>query len=100
MSTIPHRLLTSLRGRLLELRRLGRQEATLLAAGLVVLSCAYLFTWLADEGKEGDTQKFDEWVLRSLRRADDPAIPVGPPWLREAGLDVTALGGPAVLVLA
>jgi undecaprenyl-diphosphatase len=80
-------------------RRLGRQEIILLVAALVVLFCAYLFIRLADEVKEGDTQKFDEWVLRSLRRAEDPALPVGPPWLREAALDVTALGSPAVLVL-
>src|SRR5262249_8566991 len=32
-------------------------------------------------------------------RADDPALPVGPPWLREAGLDATALGSTLVLVL-
>ena len=57
------------------------------------------FIELVDEVKEGDTQTVDEWVLRSLRRADDPAVPVGPDWVREAGLDVTALGSPVVLLL-
>lgn len=66
---------------------------------LVVLIYAYLFIRLADEVQEGDTQTFDERVLRSLRRADHPAVPVGQPWLREAGPDVTALGSPAVLGL-
>jgi undecaprenyl-diphosphatase len=65
----------------------------------VVLSCAYLLIELMDEVREGDTQTFDEWVLRKLRRADDLAMPVGPVWLREAGLDATALGSPLVLLL-
>ncbi len=42
---------------------------------------------------------FDEHVLRSLRTADDPAVPVGPRWLTVAAHDVTALGGYTVLTL-
>jgi undecaprenyl-diphosphatase len=99
MSMVLYRLVASLRGRLVGLRHLGWYEIRLLVVALVVLSCTYLFIRLADEVEEGDTQKFDERVLRSLRRADDPAVPIGPPWLREAGLDITALGSPAVLVL-
>lgn len=49
--------------------------------------------------KEGETQTVDEWVLRSLRQDEDPALPIGPVWLREASLDATALGSPAVLML-
>ena len=34
-----------------------------------------------------------------MRRADDPATPVGPAWLPEVGRDVTALGGVTLIVL-
>ena len=80
-------------------RRFGTSEGVLLLAALFVLACGFGFVKLADEVKEGETQSFDERVLRSLRRADAPAVPVGPAWLREASLDVTALGSPVVLVL-
>ena len=65
----------------------------------LVLACIYGFIELADAVKQGQTQTVDEWVLRSLRRADDPSVPVGPPWLLEVGLDVTALGSVIVLLL-
>ena len=99
MGTTLRRITAFLRGRFARLQRLGWREVVPSLAGLVVVSCAYLFIKLADEVKEGETQTFDEWLLRSLRRADDPGVPVGPSWLREAGLDVTALGSPAVLAL-
>jgi undecaprenyl-diphosphatase len=37
--------------------------------------------------------------VRKLRRADDPATPIGPRWLQECGRDITALGGVTVLTL-
>lgn len=81
------------------LRHFGWSEVVLLVAAFLVLFCSYCFIELADEVKEGETQTVDEWVLRSLRRADDPAVPIGPAWVREASLDVTALGSPVVLLL-
>jgi len=81
------------------LRELGWSEVVLLVVALIVLLCSYCFIELADEVKEGETQSVDEWILRSLRQADDPAVPIGPAWLREAGLDLTSLGSPAVLLL-
>lgn len=42
---------------------------------------------------------FDEHILRGLRAADDPAVPVGPRWVTQTMLDVTALGGFPVLSL-
>ena len=74
-------------------------EALLLLAALVVLIALNSFTELADDVNEGDTQGFDEWVLRSLRRADDPAVPIGPQWLHEVGIDLTALGSSVVVFL-
>ena len=93
------RIAALLRDRLRVRRNLGWGEVALLMAVFFVLLCGYCFIALADEVREGETQSFDEWVLRSLRRADDPAVPIGPVWLREASLDATALGSPVVLLL-
>ena len=80
-------------------RWLGGHGVIVLLAVLVVVAGTWGFVALADEVKEGDTQRFDDWAIRALRRADDPATPIGPKWLHETGRDVTALGGVAVLFL-
>jgi hypothetical protein len=81
------------------IRGFGWNEVALLLAALLILVCVYSVIELADEVKEGATQTVDEWILRSLRRVDDWAVPIGPGWMREAGLDLTALGSPVVLIL-
>lgn len=88
-----------LRNQLNRIRGWQWKEVAMLIAALIVLICIYSVIELTDEVKEGETRKIDEWILLNLRRADDPAVPIGPPWLREAGLDLTALGGAVVLVL-
>ena len=85
--------------RLSWLRRMGWGEAVLLLAALAVVLVLFGFVELADDVGEGDTQAFDEWVVQSLRRADDPALPIGPAWLREVGIDLTALGSFVVLLM-
>lgn len=76
-----------------------RQEGPVLMALLVLVLVAWGFTELAGEVIEGDAQTFDERMVVRLRRADDPAVPVGPAWLKEAALDITAMGGQTVLTL-
>jgi undecaprenyl-diphosphatase len=88
-----------LRNQVTRIRAWQWKEVAMLIAALVVLICIYSVIELTDEVKEGETRKVDEWILLNLRRADDPAVPIGPAWLREAGLDLTALGGAVVLVL-
>lgn len=78
---------------------LQRTEWPWLVAGFIGVACLWGFIEMLDEVREGETQQLDEWVLVSLRRADDPAVPVGPAWLRETAIDCTALGGVAVLAL-
>jgi undecaprenyl-diphosphatase len=78
---------------------LGKNGIIVLGAMLIVVAGTWGFIALADEVQEGDTQRFDDWAVRSLRRADDPARPIGPRWLPEVGRDATALGGVAVLSL-
>ena len=81
------------------LRWIGRYEFGVLAALLVVLIGVWGFIELAENVGEGETLHFDEWAVRALREADDPADPLGPHWLEEIGRDLTALGGNAVLTL-
>ena len=95
--------LSRLRGvavsRLPWLRHVGLAEVIFLACALVTVVVANQFIELADDVREGDTAEFDQWAVRSFRRADDPATPIGPAWLREVGLDFTALGSHAIIVL-
>jgi undecaprenyl-diphosphatase len=81
------------------LRLLASHSWIVYLAMLLLVGGTWGFISLADEVREGDTQKFDDWAIRALRKPDDPAIPIGPGWLREVGRDVTALGGVTVLML-
>jgi undecaprenyl-diphosphatase len=76
-----------------------REELFLLVGLLVVLGITFVVLNLAGEVLEGDTQYFDERILASLRKADDPSTPIGPRWLEIAAQDVTALGSATVLGL-
>jgi undecaprenyl-diphosphatase len=71
--------------------------------GAVVLGAVALvtlfFAWLGAEVGEGETRRFDTGILLALRHANDLAQPIGPHWLQAAMLDLTALGGAAVLTL-
>ena len=78
-----------------------RSQISLIVLTVVLVGVAGLWAFIeiADKVQEGHTQKFDDWAIRALRRANDPATPIGPPWLSEVGRDLTALGGVAVLML-
>jgi undecaprenyl-diphosphatase len=78
---------------------LGGHELVVLLGMLVITAGSWGFLVLAGEVVEGDTQRFDDRIIESLRRPDAPAVPIGPHWLEEVGRDVTALGGVAVLIL-
>jgi undecaprenyl-diphosphatase len=72
---------------------LGRREGLLLAGVLVVVAGAWGFIALADEVRERGTPRIDH-VLNQYCYYHP-----GPRWLQEAGRDLTALGGIAVLTL-
>ena len=57
----------------------------------------FAFLSIAGEVLEGDTMRFDRWLLLALREPGNPGEPLGPPWLEEMFRDFTALGGIAVL---
>lgn len=73
----------------------------LLAVILVaVLSCSvYVFMEIAHEVGEGEWQAMDQALFLSFRQAADTSITIGPDWLEEAAVEITALGGIPVIVL-
>ncbi len=86
----------SLRDRLSGFRS---SDFVLLLTLLIILAGVWTFLAVAEKVREGSTQQFDERLLRALRQPDDPDQTIGPPWLKEVGRDLTALGGVTVLCL-
>jgi undecaprenyl-diphosphatase len=85
--------------RWLRMRKLERREIGWLLAGFAVCLLLWGFFALADEVMEGDTKSLDTKILVTLRKADDPSRPIGPSWVENSLLDLTAIGGPTVLGL-
>lgn len=71
----------------------------MLVTALVIVIALIAFIKIAEETAEGDLKEFDDRILRALRDPVTPDIPVGPPWLVEAGKDITALGGRTLLMI-
>ncbi|PAY18704.1 phosphoesterase [Rhodopirellula sp. SM50] len=76
------------------------REPIVLLGLLVVVLAAWGFIELTDEVLEGSTDSIDRWVVLSLRDSSNVSDPVGPTWMEEAGRDLTALGGIAVMLIA
>ncbi len=83
----------------LALSWLTAQEAVVLLAALGIVLSLLVFSKTAGEMLEGDFREFDDGVLRFMRSPDDPSVPIGPTWLVQVAIDVTALGGTTVLAL-
>lgn len=66
---------------------------------VVSLALCALAVLLGYAVESGATLAFDRAVLLSLRRPDDLARPIGPPWLLDAMRDMTSLGSTTVTVL-
>lgn len=81
------------------LQSLGNLERSVLATIVLVAALVLAFALLASEVLEGDTRAFDERILLLFRTPTDHAVPIGPPWLKEAMRDITALGSTSVLVI-
>jgi undecaprenyl-diphosphatase len=79
--------------------RIARADVLVLLVVLVALVGAWVFLEIADEVSEGETQRLDVWVVRSVRRPADLALPIGPRWLEDDVRDLTSLGGRSVLLL-
>lgn len=78
---------------------LGGHELIVLVGLAVITVGTFAFIELACQVVDGDTQAFDEQIIRALRKANDASVPIGPHWMVEIVRDLTALGGIAVLTL-
>lgn len=72
-------------------RRLPR--ATRLLLPLLAVSAIGLFVMLGDEVREGESLSLDRSILLALRQPGHLATPIGPKWLEQSAIDVSALGG-------
>jgi undecaprenyl-diphosphatase len=81
------------------LTKLERRELSWLLVGLGACILLWVFLALAGEVMEGETIAFDRRIVLAFRKADDPSRPIGPVWITDVLLDLTALGGPTVLGL-
>jgi undecaprenyl-diphosphatase len=77
---------------------LARQEIVPIAIFLGIVLPVLAFFEIADEVGEGEARWFDESLLLALRTSD-PADPIGPRWFETSVMDISALGGFAVLAL-
>ena len=79
-------------------RRFALHHLTALV--LIILGLGvFAFIGIAEEVLEGDTLRFDQWLLLALRAPGDLGDPLGPAWVEEMFRDFTALGGTGVLGL-
>lgn len=72
--------------------------STLATIGLLA-GALFAFVKIIDEVIEGDTNHFDETLLRMLRNSADLADPIGPWWMEIMFKDITILGSTTVLTL-
>ena len=63
------------------------------ALGLAALSALGLVGYIIDEFTEGASFKLDDALLLALRRPGHPNVPIGPLWLQQSAVDLSALGG-------
>ena len=66
---------------------------------LVGLAAAGLAAHIIEELTEGDTFRSDRAILLAFRRPDDLARPIGPAWVLQSAIDLSALGGFTLLWL-
>lgn len=76
-----------------------RIDTGILIVFALLATAAFAFVAIADEVTEGEIHDIDRWLMLSLRDAADLSIPAGPGWLKAMMIDITALGGWAVLTI-
>jgi len=69
------------------------------AIALFAVSLVLLGAYLADELIEGERFGFDTRLLLALRVPGQPQTPIGPRWLLQSAVDISALGGYTLLWL-
>ena len=61
--------------------------------------CALLFYDFAEDLHDGERFAFDQAILLALRGGSVQGTPIGPDWLPQAAIEITALGSTSVLGL-
>lgn len=76
-------------------------RSTLLPVALMALlgAAVFAFLQLADEVGEDELGAIDEALLLLFRDPSDRSQVIGPPWLEETMVEITALGGYPILVV-
>lgn len=69
----------------------------MLVGGLALVGLLLVGLWF--EIAEGDAVAVDRAILLFFRTPESPHAMIGPPWLRQAMLDITTLGGTTVITL-
>lgn len=59
----------------------------------------YVFFEIADEVSENEVGRFDDALLLMFRDATDRSVPMGPEWLKETMIEITAMGGIPLLII-
>ncbi len=81
------------------LERKGLTEIKVLLLFFIILGGILIFAIIANQVEIGGTQKFDDWILTSLRKTNQLGKPIGPGWLQLVMRDITAMGGATVVTL-
>ena len=81
------------------LEKTGLNEVRLLLVVLSVLAGVLIFISIANDVVEGETQHFDNYILKSLREPGDVSQPAFPGWVTKAMEDITSLGSATIIVL-
>ena len=69
------------------------------AMALAGLAALLLAVKISGELLEGESFRFDPAILEALRQPGRPATPIGPSWLLQSAIDLSALGGFTLLWL-
>ena len=75
------------------------RELGIIITCLVLIAGVWSFIEISEQITDKDTRAFDQYVLTSLRQADDPTKPIGPEWGTQVARDITALGSVTLLII-
>ncbi|MDN2566988.1 phosphatase PAP2 family protein [Aquibium sp. A9E412] len=76
-----------------------RAAAVPVAMLAVLAGGLFIFLEIADEVAEGEMRRIDEALFLMLRDPETLEL-LGPPWLEETAVEITALGGYPLIILA
>lgn len=76
-----------------------RHPPWLFYAGGAIAAAVLILTLIGATIARGHQFAFDRAIMLAMREPEDMRIPEGPAWLKQAMIDITALGGETVLTI-